>query len=348
MESNYVITSNGSFVSEELYHHGIRGMKWGVRRYQNPDGSLTANGKKRYLNSDGTLNKKGEKYYAKEKERLKSEKKALSAQKKSNAKLLKLEEMRKKNADLKDEINGKKKNESDSSDKPKHSSELNDKELQDRVNRLRNEDAYRDLNKKLGYDEPKTELDTRIVEMEKQKKYLELQRDIKNLTPQKVSRGKKIMDTLINKVVEPAATEAGKKILSQYLTEAGTKVLGKQAKQAKDTVDKSAERVKQKEAKKETKKEAKKESNKEKVFDGTVEGTGTSSKKDSSEKKSSPIVDAEIVEEYSNRSTTSFTNTRNTSSGSSYVNRYNDTSVSSLPSSNIAGYLPAPKKKDDD
>lgn len=34
--------------SEELYHHGIKGMKWGVRRYQNSDGSLTAVGQKRY------------------------------------------------------------------------------------------------------------------------------------------------------------------------------------------------------------------------------------------------------------------------------------------------------------
>lgn len=35
-------------MSNELYHHGIKGQKWGVRRYQNPDGSLTKLGKLRY------------------------------------------------------------------------------------------------------------------------------------------------------------------------------------------------------------------------------------------------------------------------------------------------------------
>jgi hypothetical protein len=40
--SNYIIT-NG-----ELRHWGIKGMKWGQRRYQNKDGSLTAAGRERY------------------------------------------------------------------------------------------------------------------------------------------------------------------------------------------------------------------------------------------------------------------------------------------------------------
>lgn len=34
--------------TDELYHYGIKGMKWGVRRYQNPDGTLTSKGKKHY------------------------------------------------------------------------------------------------------------------------------------------------------------------------------------------------------------------------------------------------------------------------------------------------------------
>ena len=43
--------------SYELQHHGILGMKWGVRRYQNSDGSLTSAGLKRYRDSESEYNK---------------------------------------------------------------------------------------------------------------------------------------------------------------------------------------------------------------------------------------------------------------------------------------------------
>ena len=42
---------NTELYSYELYHHGIKGQRWGVRRYQKKDGSLTDAGKKRYYDT---------------------------------------------------------------------------------------------------------------------------------------------------------------------------------------------------------------------------------------------------------------------------------------------------------
>ena len=36
------------YYNDQIWHWGVKGMKWGVRRYQNADGSLTDAGKRRY------------------------------------------------------------------------------------------------------------------------------------------------------------------------------------------------------------------------------------------------------------------------------------------------------------
>ena len=69
-------------MDNELYHHGIKGQKWGVRRFQNPDGSLTEAGKSRYYDVASSYDARYN--YASEKYARKMEKRAEKWQKKAD------------------------------------------------------------------------------------------------------------------------------------------------------------------------------------------------------------------------------------------------------------------------
>ena len=116
---------------DEIKHHGIKGQKWGVRRYQNADGSLTAKGKQRY----GTKENFERQYPEDVKRNVKSTKKAVGvAEKAATAKQQNRErakEARKREikADREKQIR-------------EEAYKMSDKELRDVVNRLNMEERY--------------------------------------------------------------------------------------------------------------------------------------------------------------------------------------------------------------
>lgn len=72
---NYRLVRN-----DELCHHGIKGMKWGVRRFQNSDGTLTAQGKQRYKDykSDQSTRRSLTRHVAADKKNLKARGEAMN------------------------------------------------------------------------------------------------------------------------------------------------------------------------------------------------------------------------------------------------------------------------------
>lgn len=119
-----------------LVHSGVKGMKWGVRRYQNKDGTLTPAGKKRYN---------------RELEKVKQEQKVLKNKQRTQAKLDKLEKMKQEVEEGKKALNSKTEisdNKPAKTSKPKSVKDMTDEELNTAVRRLQLEKQYKDLNPK--------------------------------------------------------------------------------------------------------------------------------------------------------------------------------------------------------
>ena len=123
----------------DLRHHGIKGQKWGVRRFQNADGSLTAAGRKRYGDGESSYD------YGKDSggRKVVRVSKGSSAEdyqnaiKKTKAAGESVENIRKFNNDVK-----RIKDPAMEKRIRKSTEQMTDKELQQRVNRLNMEDNY--------------------------------------------------------------------------------------------------------------------------------------------------------------------------------------------------------------
>lgn len=167
----------------ELVHWGVRGMRWGIRRYQNKDGSLTPAGKKRY-------NAELEKVREREKtlknrqsvkarmDRLAARKKAVEdGEKELDGDEAKVKKKSKGDDDVADKVNNTKKSIAD----------MTDEELQRAVNRSRLEEQYRQLN-----PEPPV----------KQSFMKKMMSDV--VAPAAINSGKKFLENALNKAAENA------------------------------------------------------------------------------------------------------------------------------------------------
>lgn len=189
MDNVYILGPDG-----ELYHHGIKGMKWGFRRYQNPDGSLTTAGKKRYADEVKKTRERAQTIKNKEQvkarfDRLKARNAALDERERAlNAEAIAKKEA--KTAAKEARKAAKAGQDAAEASKKKALKDMTDDEIREAIVRKRLENEYNAMH------------------------------------PKEIGRGKQIANKFINEAVIPAAISSGKKALETAMDKMAKKVLG--------------------------------------------------------------------------------------------------------------------------
>ena len=91
--------------------------------------------------------------------------------------------------------------------------------------------------KKSVKDMSDSELKEALNRQRMEREYLDLNRQISELNPQKVSAGKRFISYVGNNVIKPAATEASKNTLSKFFQDTSSKLLGLNKKEVADSLD---------------------------------------------------------------------------------------------------------------
>lgn len=164
--------------SDELTHWGIKGMRWGIRRFQNKDGSLTPAGERRRARMEADL--KAKEKVIKNKERTKS-------------KLEKLEAKKRELEEREEALGEGKKRKSKQASANTHPKQKTFKDMTD------------------------DELRAEAARMQLETNYLNAKKNLASANPPQVSKGKKFMEGLLNDVIVPAAKNAGRTYVENLL-----------------------------------------------------------------------------------------------------------------------------------